>query len=339
MKKLVSFFLAVILMASVVSIQVFAEAETPIEIKVLILPKFESGEMAGDFPGEAQYYYEAYCVGADEYLIKGGFEENKLYVKDGVALYVTGMGKVNSALSLNAILLDERFDFSNAYIFSTGCAGSAYEYGVMGDVFVITAAIDYDLGHHADIRDLSEGAETTWFHDEGYDSASSKILNAELMDRVYDLVKDVEVVTTERTRNYMAAAFDNAEWATRDPKVLRSTTVSGDNYWKGAHDHANAVLMTETYNCPDPYALTEMEDAAMAVVLDRLGMLDRYIIIRDSVNMDVFMNGTTAESLWSSDESLASDESVESADIFATAMENNFKVGSVVIQAILDGTL
>ena len=63
-------------------------------------------------------------------------EENKLYVKDGVALYVTGMGKVNSALSLNAILLDERFDFSNAYIFSTGCAGSAYEYGVMGDVWV-----------------------------------------------------------------------------------------------------------------------------------------------------------------------------------------------------------
>ena len=211
--------------------------------------------------------------------------------------------------------------------------------GTVSDVFVITAAIDYDLGHHADIRDLSEGAETTWFHDEGHDSASSKILNAELMDRVYDLVKDVEVVTTERTRNYMAAAFDNAEWATRDPKVLRGTTVSGDNYWKGAHDHANAVLMTETYNCPDPYALTEMEDAAMAVVLDRLGMLDRYIIIRDSVNMDVFMNGTTAESLWSSDESLASDESVESADIFATAMENNFKVGSVVIQAILDGTL
>lgn len=340
MKKLISLFLAVILMVSVASIQAFAQAEKPVPIKVLILPKFETGEMAGDFPGEAQYYYEAYCAGADEYLIRGGFEENKLYVNaDGVALYVTGMGKVNSALSLNAILLDGRFDFSNAYILSTGCAGSAYEYGVMGDVFVITAAVDYDLGHHADVRDLSEGATTTWFHDEGYDSASHKILNPELMDKVYNLVKDVEVVTTEKTRNYMAAAFDNAEWATRDPKVLKGTTVSGDNYWKGAYDHANAVLMTETYNCPDPYALTEMEDAAMAVALDRLGMLDRYIIIRDSVNMDVFMNGVTAEGLWSADESLASEESVESADIFATAMENNFKVGSVVIEAILDGTL
>ena len=99
--------------------------------------------------------------------------------------------------------------------------------------------------------------------------------------------------------------------------------------------------MTETFGCPDPYALTEMEDSALGVVLDRLGMLDRYIIIRDSVNMDVFMNGATAESLWDPnfDGSLASEDSVESADIFATAMENNFKVGSVVVEAILNGTL
>ena len=70
-------------------------------------------------------------------------------------------------------------------------------------------------------------------------------------------------------------------------------------------------------------------------------MLDRFIVIRDSVNMDVFMNGASPESLWDPnfDESLASDDSVEAADIFATAMENDYKVGSVVINAILDGTL
>lgn len=339
MKKLIATLLVAVLL--VPAMLVFAEGDAPIEIKVLILPKFEVDELSGDFPGEAQFYYEAYCDGGDAYDIKGGFEDNKLYVKDGVALYVTGMGKVNTALSLNAILLDDRFDFSNAYVLSTGCAGSAIEYGVMGDVFVITAAIDFDLGHHADIRDLSEGATTTWFHDAGYDSSSCKILDKDLMDKVYNLVKDVKVETTEKTRAYMAAAFDNADWAVRDPQVLRGTTVSGDNYWKGYYDHANAVLMTETYGCPDPYALTEMEDSALGVVLDRLGMLDRYIIIRDSVNMDVFMNGATAESLWDPnfDVSLASEDSVESADIFATAMENNFRVGSVVVEAILNGTL
>ena len=341
MKKLIAILLVAMLFVPAAFAQTAAEVEEPIEIKVLILPKFENGEMSGDFPGEAQYYYEGYCMDGDEYSIVGGFEDNKLYVKDGVALYVTGMGKVNTALSLNAILMDDRFDFSNAYVISTGCAGSAYEYGVMGDVFIITAAIDYDLGHHADPRELSSDVETTWYHDAGYDSSSCKILNQDLMDRVYELVKDVEVQTTEKTRAYMAAAFDDAEWATRDPQVLRGTTVSGDNYWKGYYDHANAVLMTETYGCPDPYALTEMEDVALAVVLDRLGMLDRYIIIRDSVNMDVFMNGATPESLWDPnfDDSIASEESVESADIFATAMENNFKVGSVVIDAILEGTL
>lgn len=221
MKKTFALLLMVLLLMCSV-LPAFAQSAEPVKIKVLILPKFESGEMAGDFPGEAQYYYEGYCQGGDEYEIKGGFADNKLYVKDGVALYVTGMGKVNTALSLTAVLMDERFDFSDAYILSTGCAGSAYEYGVMGDVFVITAAIDYDLGHHADVRELPEGSVTTWFHDKGYDSSSCKILNQDLMDRVYSLVKDVKVETTDRTRAFMAAAFDNAEWATRDPCAARA---------------------------------------------------------------------------------------------------------------------
>ena len=256
-------------------------------------------------------------------------------------MYVTGMGKVNSALSLQSILLDDRFDFSNAYVLSTGCAGSAYGSTVMGDVFVISATIDYDLGHHADIREMTEDSTTTWFHDSSYDSSSYKILNQELVKKIYDMVKDVKIETTEKTRNYMAHAYDNAEWAMRDPKVLLGTTVTGDNYWKGIYDDANARLMCQVYNTPDPFALSEMEDNALAVVLDKFGMLDKYIIIRDSVNMDTFMNGATPESLWdpNSQDSLASDESVESADIFATAMENNFKVGSVVIDAILAGNL
>ena len=80
---------------------------------------------------------------------------------------------------------------------------------------------------------------------------------------------------------------------------------------------------------------------ALAVVLDRFGLLDRYIIIRDSVNMDVFMNGANPEILWddSIDEQLSDENSIEAADIFATAMENNFKVGSIVVDAILDGNL
>ncbi len=341
MKKFGLIMLIIMIASTSLFAQAISETSETIEIKALILPKFESGKMAGDFPGEAQLYYEAYCAGGEEYEIAGAFEGNKLYVKDGVALYVTGMGKVNAAISTQAILSDPRFDFSNAYIISTGCAGSAMGTTVMGDVFVITAAIDFDLGHHADIREMQNQEATTWFHDGSYDSSSIIKLNTELTDKLYEMVKDVKVETTPRTRNFMSAAFDGAEWAIRDPQVLKGTTVSGDNYWKGVYDHNNALLMAETYECADPYATTEMEDVAVGVVCKRFGLLDRYIIIRDSVNMDVFMNGASPESLWDPnfEDSLSSEESVEAADIFKTARYNNFAVGSVIIDAILAGTL
>ena len=101
------------------------ESEEKIPVKVLILPKFEVDEMSGDFPGEAQLYYEHYLDGAEEYEAQNAAEGCTLYLKDGVALCVLGMGKVNAALNTMAILTDSRFDFSDAYILSTGCAGSA----------------------------------------------------------------------------------------------------------------------------------------------------------------------------------------------------------------------
>lgn len=308
------------------------------KIRVLLLPKFEAGELEGDFPGEAQLYYEAYEQGAEEYEIAGGPSDSRLFVKDGVALFVTGSGKVNVTLGLSSILKDERFDFSDAYVMSVGCMGTPAERTVMGDVVVCTATVDYDLGHHADVRDMSEESETTWFHDDAYDDTASRILDPELMDKVYNLVKDTELKTTEKTRRFMLNSFNDAEWAGRDPIVMKGTVASGDNYWKGAYGEANARLITDCYGCPDPYSGTEMEDNALAVTMDRMGMLDRLIIIRVSVNIDVFMNGTSPESLWGDKVSLEEDEE-ETSDIFATGMENNFKVGSKVVDAILDGTI
>lgn len=311
-----------------------------IAVRVLILPKFEVGELEGDFPGEAQYYYERYLTGAKAYEVPGAGEGSRLYVKDGVALCLLGMGKVNAALSTMAVLSDERFDFSGAYILSTGCAGSAAEYSVMGDVFVITAAVDYDLGHHADVREMAEEKAVTWFHDPDLDDAAVVRLNPELTEKVFRLAENVPIETTEKTRNFMQAAFGGAAWAERDPKVLRGTAVTGDNYWKGIYGHENAKCMVETYGCPDPYAVTEMEDIAVCAAVKRMGLLDRLIILRDSVNMDVFMLGETPESLWNPDMaalSLASEDNVEAADIFATAMKNNFAVGSVIIDRILNG--
>lgn len=309
-------------------------------VRVLILPKFEVGAMAGDFPGEAQYFYEEYPVGGDVYANDGCPGTIELYCKDGVALCTVGQGKVAAAVNTSAILSDTRFDFSDAYVLSVGCAGTAEGYGILGDVFVISAAVDFDLGHHADPREMQDGTGTTWFHDEGFDSTASLEMDRALTDRAYDRIRDVRLETTERTVRFLNKEYPGEAWANRQPQVLRGTSVTADNYWKGSYDHQNALLITETYGCRDPFVASEMEDIAVAQAMKQFGMLDRLIVLRVAVNMDGFPSGVTPETLWgSADDHVASEDSMESVDIFETAMRNGFTAGRALIDALLDGTL
>ena len=45
-------------------------------------------------------------------------------------------------------------------------------------------------------------------------------------------------------------------------------------------------------------AITEMEDIAVALTAKRYGLLDRLIILRVAVNMDVFPEGVSPETIW-----------------------------------------
>ena len=310
-------------------------------VRVLILPKFEVEAMTGDFPGEAQCFYEEYLIGGDTYIIDGSPDTIELYYKNGIALCLVGQGKVSAALNTAAVLSDPRFDFSDAYVLSVGCGGASEGYGILGDVYVISAAVDFDLGHHADPRELDGKTETTWFHDESFDDSAVIRLNQDLTDRVYSLIKDVPMQTTDQTVRFLHGEYPEEEWANRQPQILCGTSVTSDNFWKGKYDHQNALLITDTYGCSDPYAVSEMEDVAVAQAVRSFGMLDRLIILRAGVNMDVFPSGVTPEMLWgtTSDDHLASEDSVESVDIFATAMQNCFSAGKVLIDAVLDGTL
>ena len=316
------------------------QKEKKIRVKVLILPKFEVGEISGDFPGEAQYFYEEYLAGGEEYEIIGSPESEKLYYKDGVAMFLLGQGKISAALSTAAVLSDERFDFSDAYIMCVGCGGAAKGYGVFGDVFVISAAVDFDLGHKADSREIKDRDGTTWFHDDSYDSIAVVRLDQSLTDRVFEKIKDLSLETTENTVAFLEKEYPEEAWADRPPQLMRGTSVTSDNYWKGIYDHRNAISITETYGCTDPYAVTEMEDVASARAVQSFGLLDRLIILRVGVNIDVFPKDLTPEMLWGedSDDHVASEGSLESVDIFETAMKNCFGAGRILIDAMLDGT-
>lgn len=339
LKRFVALFMLMIIPLSLTSC--VSKKDDKIKIKLLFIPKFEPGEMSGDEIGEAQLFYERYCMNSEKYTLANGYP---LYVnkENGVAMGLTHAGKANTIMFTTGVLSDERFDFSDAYIMCIGCAGSSYGNVTMGDVVVIREAVDFDLGYQTIEADENGDVCIKWFENPDTADNAHKKLNEDLVNWAYEKTKDVKLKTTEITLRTLERNFPGEEWAKRNPKVLTGTSVSSDTYWKGEKEHEKANKIVEYYGCADPYAITEMEDSSCAVAVDAMGMLDRLIILRASVNVDILLDGATPESTWgkaSKYEDAVQEENAENLDIFVPAMENLFAVGSVIADSILDGTV
>ena len=138
-------------------------------LRAIIVPKFEIGEMSGDFPGEAQLFYERYCPGCREIEIPHIPSSGHLYVNEenGVGILVTGSGKTAAGLSLMSAISSDLYDFSDTYIVSVGCSGGSATMCTLGDVVLVSAVCDYDLGHHVDAHEKTNGnSRIMWFPDD-----------------------------------------------------------------------------------------------------------------------------------------------------------------------------
>ncbi len=310
-----------------------------IKIKILLTPKIDIDLVNSDAMGEGRFFYNHYLKDCDVFEIGSGIGVKKAYVKDGIMLMALGQGKVSATFYLSTLLRDNRFDFSDAYILNIGCCGCATGYGTMGDVFVITAAVDGDLGHRVDKSELQNKKLSGWFHDQSFDMVSNIRLNEELANKVFNLVKDTKLKTTAHTKEVLLSSYGDAAWANREPIVQKGTTVTSDNYWKGKIGHEIAKEIVQFYNCPDPYATSEMEDLAVAWTCKNTGNFDRLITIRAASNTDTFLKNATPENLWIKDNQNTEhmEKLPETADIFPVAMENLFNVCKVIIDAIIVG--
>ena len=315
------------------------------KVKAIIVPKFEVGEVSGDYIGEAQLFYDEYTPGAEEIRLPNSPQSTHFYFNEdnGAGILVTGEGKMAAALSLTSLLNCEDYDCSEAMIVSVGCAGGSEGYCTLGDVVLNTAVCDYDLGHRADSRELADpDGGTTWFHDSTFDGCAHHSFDGELVNDVYDRIRDCPLRTTGEAKRILEENYPGEAWAIREPRVLRGTAVTSDDYWKGEQGHRDAEYIVKTYDCADPYAVTEMEEIAVANTADAFGMLDRVVSIRAVVNLDVFFEGVTPEGLWSDAADYGGEvqaDNSETLNIFEPAMHNLFDVGRIVIDHALAGDM
>ena len=345
MKRRVSHLLITItILFCALVITACSQADKKTAIKVIIIPKFEIDELTGDFPGEAQLFYEKYCNGCEEVEIPNMTPTGQLFVNEdnGVAILITGSGKTAAGLSLSAVLSSDLYDFSESYIVSVGCGGGSAAFATPGDVILETAAVDYDLGHHVDTHEKEKENRVMWFPDDAYADYECRFFNKDLCESAFQLIKDCPLQTTEKTKEVMKENFEARDESEILPSVKKGTALTGDNFWKGIYGHVTANYIADHYDCPDPYMVTEMEDVAIANTADCFGMLDRVIALRVAVNMDIFLNDETPENTWGEYDNYnnkVKEENPETLDIFEPAMHNLFDAGSIVIDALLDGTL
>ncbi len=294
-------------------------AAEPVKVKVFIAAMFEIGENSGDRAGEFQHWYDRYWKDAKPIAVKGALKP--VYCNaDGVCGSVLGMGKVNSAASMQAILLDPAFDFSSAYYLLTGVAGTPPSRGTIGDVSWATWLVDYDLGHRWAPEEGKPG-EPVFMPRKGYEDYRLFKLNPDLVAAAMRLGSKVTLRDSPEAEAYRKRYPDQTAQA--KPALKTGTHMTGDTFFHGPGLSKEAQDIAKLYGADD-YLITEMEAAAIALVIKRQYGTDRILSLRGAVNFDQGNpNETTLQHL--------DPAPGETAGGFAETVENIVLVGAPVV--------
>ncbi len=297
----------------------------PVKVKVFIGSMFEIGDNTGDRAGEFQHWFDKYWIDTEPQDVLGAFRPVHCN-DDGVCGSVLGMGKVNSSASMQAILLDARYDFSDAYYVLSGVAGTPPSRGTIGDVVWGTWLVDYDLGHRW-APDEGEPGAPVFIPRKGYETYRLFEMNPDLVAWGVALSEDVEMQDSETAQKYRQRYPDVAAQAA--PSVKTGTHMTGDTFFHGPGLSNEAQYMAQLYGADD-YLITEMEAAAIALVIDRQHGTDRIVSVRGAVNFDQGNpDETTLQHL--------DPAPGETAGGFAETVQNITLVGAPLVDRIVSG--
>ena len=313
-------------------------------VKVVVAAMFENGATTGDVPGELQFWVERLALGTAMSFPLG---ERDVYLNDdGVMAVLLGGGTANATASVMALGADPRFDLTNTYWLVAGVAGGDPADLSLGSAAWAKFVVDGDLAYEIDAREIpahwpygmvplggSEPADdpadiyTGWTLDTVVFE-----LDAALVDWAYALTKDVVIGDSEGIADYRAL-FEGYPNAQRPPFVTIGDTLAASTYWHGRHLNTWANDWVRAYAGDDANFMTSnMEDSGTLTALrrlDREGIVDadRVLVLRTASNYTMPPPGKTAQ--WS--------RSMPYPDRGLPALEAAFKVGNVVVQALVEG--
>lgn len=338
MRSLCSLLLLVVMPCAV------AQAQKPIEIKVVVINMFEQGADTGDTPGEYQHWVERERL-TTVLPFPQGYHDLRLNPETGVLGLLTGVGTARATASVMALGLDPRFDLTHAYFLVAGIGGIDPQMGSLGSAVWSDWIIDGDQAHEIDAREMPKDWKTGYIplgKSVPYEQPRAARFNGDdgnifhldtgLVSWAFNLTKGVALPDNDglkAQRMLYAGAM-----AHRSPFVLRGDNLSASTFWHGklmnqwAHDWVNY----ET-DGRGTYAICGMEDTGTLQSLTWLakaGKVDvrRVLVLRTASNYDQQRIGLTAA------ESIA-ETKVGKYSAYLPALENAWLVGHVVVDSLV----
>jgi purine nucleoside permease len=287
-----------------------APAAKPIEVRVVVVAMFETGDDTSDKPGEFPLWVQREHL--DRVIEMPAAFHHVRMNGDGVLGMLTGVGTARAAASIMAVGLDPRFDFSHAYWVIAGIGGGDPADVSLGSAVWAEHVIDSDLAYEIDAREIPKDWATGIVplnHATPYEPPVRQnggeiyTLNPQLVDWAFHLTADTPLADTDRMRT-ARARFTGFPVAQKPPFVARGDDLCGSTFWHG-------TLLDRWANAWDAYftggkgnfMVTAMEDTGTMQSLTFLAQsgrvdLNRVLVLRTVSNFTREAPGETpADSL------------------------------------------
>jgi purine nucleoside permease len=291
-------------------------------IKIVIVTMFDPPPEAGNWPSELTRWVERVPL-PDRLPFPLGERDQRLNRDKGVLAVVTGVGNTKAAAAIMALGLDPRFDLRRAYWLVAGIAGANPAVMSPGSAAWIDWAIDGDLAHDIDPREMPAdwstgrlplGKSTPYQQPRSTLTATMAYrLDPALVDWAYRLTRDIELPSGT---------------------VLKGAVLAGNSLWHGALLNRWAEDWVAYWTGGEArFTVSAMEDVGIVSSLQALGRAgrvdpERLLILRTASNYTVPPDGVSAAA------SLAG-EMRDGFSAYVPALEAVWRVGSAVTDNIL----
>jgi purine nucleoside permease len=265
--------------------QTAAPPAKPIEVKVVVVAMFETGDDTSDKPGEFPLWVKREHL--DRVIeVPTAFHHVRMN-GDGVLGMLTGVGTARAAASIMAVGLDPRFDFSHAYWIVSGIGGGDPADVSLGSAVWADHVVDSDLAYEIDAREIPKDWSTGIVplnHATPFELPARQnggeiyTLNPQLVGWAFALTKDTQLTDTDRMRA-ARARFTGFPSAQKPPFVTRGDDLCGSTFWHG-------TLLNRWANDWDGY-FTGGKGNFMVTAMEDTGTLQSLTFLAQSGRVDL----------------------------------------------------